>query len=98
MSPRILCAAILLCAPATQLSAQERRWWPWPVDPDPQGIERGRPEFARACGKCHAENATGTKAGPNLIRSAIVRHDKDGSAIAKTLGTGSHPKAIPELS
>src|SRR3954466_5653526 len=89
--------AMLLCGSAAHMSGQERRWWPWPVDPDPQSAERGRLEFARACGKCHADNATGTRSGPNLIRSAIVRHDKDGSAIAKTVRAGIPDKGMPPV-
>jgi len=88
---------VLLCGAAAHVDAQERRWWPWPVDPDPQSTERGRLEFVRACGKCHADNATGTTSGPNLIRSAIVRHDKDGSAIAKTVRAGVPAKGMPPI-
>src|SRR5205085_11507915 len=46
-----------------------RRWWAWPADPDPASADRGRVEFAQACGDCHAPNATGTAKGPDLIRS-----------------------------
>jgi hypothetical protein len=45
-------------------------------------VKRGQPLFIASCGSCHAANATGTPKAPNLIRSRIVRHDKDGSAIA----------------
>ena len=65
-----------------EVAPNARWWWAWTTVPDPASVKRGRPLFAASCGSCHAANATGTPKGPNLIRSAIVRHDKDGSAIA----------------
>ncbi len=82
---------------AVPLFAQGNRWWAWPADPDPQVAERGRAEFARACGNCHAPNATGTKKGPDLIRTALVRHDKDGSAIAALVRNGHPAKGMPAI-
>lgn len=86
----------LFCLTALPALAQGNRWWAWPKDPDPQSVERGRGEFARACGDCHAANASGTAKGPNLIRTARVRHDKDGSAIAAVVNSGL--KGMPAMS
>ncbi len=82
---------------AAPLLAQGNRWWAWPADPDPQSAGRGRAEFTRACSDCHAPNATGTKKGPNLIRTALVRHDKDGSAIASVVRAGHPAKGTPSI-
>ena len=90
---KIRLAPLLLMASA--LYAQGNRWWAWPADPEPQAAERGRVEFARHCAECHAANATGTKQGPNLIRSALVRHDRDGSAIAAVVRSGR--KGMPPV-
>ncbi len=79
---------VLLCLAAPPALSQGNRWWAWPADPDPRSVERGRGEFARACGDCHAANASGTAKGLNLIRAARVRHDKDGSAIAAVVRSG----------
>ena len=89
--------AVLALAAAASLFGQGNRWWPWPADPDPQSAERGRAEFAQACGGCHANNLTGTKRGPNLIRTALVRHDKDGSAIAAVVRSGIPAKGMPAI-
>jgi cytochrome c oxidase cbb3-type subunit 3 len=68
-------------------SGRENRHYPWPV-PDPQSVERGKARFAQLCGRCHANNAAGTPNGSNLTRSALVRHDADGSRIANLVSTG----------
>jgi cytochrome c oxidase cbb3-type subunit III len=73
--------------------APNARWWfAWTTVPDPASVKRGQPLFIASCGSCHAANATGTAKGPNLIRSTVVRHDKDGSAIADVIKSGTpHP-------
>jgi cytochrome c oxidase cbb3-type subunit 3 len=72
-----------------------RWWWAWTTVPDPARVKRGQPLFVASCGTCHAANATGTPKAPNLIRSAVVRHDKDGSAIAGVIKAGAAHKATP---
>ena len=44
--------------------------------PDPQSVARGQALFVASCGFCHGSNATGGNAGPNLVRSVLVLHDK----------------------
>jgi len=53
-------------------------------------VKRGQPLFVASCGSCHAANATGTPKGSNLIRSTVVRHDKDGAAIARVIKSAPH--------
>jgi cytochrome c oxidase cbb3-type subunit 3 len=71
-----------------EVAPNARWWWAWTTVPDPASVKRGQPLFVASCGSCHAANATGTPKGPNLIRSAVVRHDKDGSAIATAIRSG----------
>lgn len=71
-----------------EVAANARWWFAWTTVPDPASVRRGQPLFISSCGSCHAANATGTAKGPNLIRSAVVRHDKDGSAIAGVIKSG----------
>ena len=78
-----------------EVAANARWWFAWTSVPDPASVKRGQPLFAASCGSCHAANATGTPKGPNLIRSTVVRHDKDGSAIAAVLTSGVPHKATP---
>src|SRR5690349_22877472 len=74
-----------------EVAPNARWWWAWTTVPDPASVKRGQPLFVASCGSCHAANATGTPKGPNLIRSTVVRHDKDGSAIAGVLkSSGPH--------
>jgi cytochrome c oxidase cbb3-type subunit III len=75
-----------------EVAPNARWWWAWTTIPDPASVKRGQPLFIASCGSCHAANATGTPKAPNLIRSTIVRHDKDGSAIAGVIRSGGpHP-------
>jgi cytochrome c oxidase cbb3-type subunit 3 len=76
--------------------APNARWWfAWTSVPDPASVKRGRPLFIASCGSCHAANATGTPKAPNLIRSTIVRHDKDGSAITAAIQSGAPHATTP---
>src|SRR6266403_3749091 len=42
---------------------------------DKEAAERGRKIFVPACGFCHGNDAHG-KSGPDLVRSALVLHDR----------------------
>jgi cytochrome c oxidase cbb3-type subunit 3 len=73
-----------------EVAPNARWWWAWTTMNDPASVKRGQPLFIASCGSCHAPNATGTPKGSNLIRSTVVRHDKDGSGIAGTIKSGPH--------
>lgn len=62
--------------------------------PDPKSVERGRELFQQACGFCHGNDATGAR-GPDLIRSAMVSHDKDGNLIGPVIKNGREEKGMP---
>src|SRR5579863_2616270 len=89
--------ALLSVAGSAWAQGGSSRWWAWPKDPDSASAERGQAVFAKECGQCHAANATGAASGSNLIRSALVRHDKDGSAIAGVVRKGAPGMPAREL-
>jgi len=62
--------------------------------PNPAAVERGRVLFKTNCAACHAEDATGGR-GADLIRSALVRHDKNGDQIGPVVTNGRVDKGMP---
>jgi cytochrome c oxidase cbb3-type subunit III len=56
--------------------------------------ERGREIFKQNCAVCHGEDATGGR-GPDLIRSTLVRHDKNGDLIGPVVTNGRPDKGMP---
>jgi cytochrome c oxidase cbb3-type subunit 3 len=61
---------------------------------DQAAVERGRKTFVPACGFCHGNDARG-KSGPDLVRSTLVLHDKDGDAIGPVLRNGRPDRGMP---
>ncbi len=59
--------------------------------------KRGRAQFAQSCGFCHGADANGGSEGPNLMRSAIVRHDENGNLIAPVIRDGRPGKGMPPV-
>jgi cytochrome c oxidase cbb3-type subunit III len=57
---------------------------------DPKASEMGTPLYGTECLACHGADARGTPAGPNLVRSLTVLHDRYGSTLGPYLRT-SHP-------
>src|SRR5690348_17156706 len=55
---------------------------------DPAAAARGQAVYAVECVDCHGPTARGTAAGPNLIRSTVVLHDKVGSDLGPFLKKG----------
>ena len=55
--------------------------------------KRGRTQFAQTCGFCHGPDASGGAEGPNLMRSALIRHDANGNLIAPVIRDGRPKKA-----
>lgn len=80
-----------------EVAANARWWFAWPSAPDPASVKRGQALYIASCGSCHAANATGTPKGANLIRSTVVRHDKDGSAIAAVIASGVPHNVTPSV-
>ncbi len=100
-------AVVLLAGAAGTLPAQgrgaaaasgpQRWWWAWPSAPDAQSVERGKADFAQSCASCHAQNMAGTSKAPTLMRSSLVRHDADGSAIIGVIQSGTPDKKMPSI-
>jgi cytochrome c oxidase cbb3-type subunit 3 len=88
--------ALLLLAGVVGLWAQEPRANRGQAPPDP-AIERGRNQFAQSCAFCHGVNANGGTHGPSLIRSAVVRHDENGSLIAQVIRDGRPDRGMPPI-
>ncbi len=61
---------------------------------DPAAVERGRKTFVPTCGFCHGNDARG-KSGPDLVRSALVLHDKKGDAIGPVIHNGRPERGMP---
>ena len=57
---------------------------------DPKASEMGTPFYATECLACHGLDARGSAAGPNLVRSLTVLHDRYGNTLGPYLRT-SHP-------
>jgi cytochrome c oxidase cbb3-type subunit III len=57
---------------------------------DPKASEMGTPLYGKECLACHGADARGTPAGPNLVRSLTVLHDRYGNTLGPYLRT-SHP-------
>jgi cytochrome c oxidase cbb3-type subunit 3 len=67
----------------------------WAADaPDPDAVKRGALKFKSACGFCHGDDATGSRA-PDLIRSAILSHDVNGELLAPMIRDGRPDKGMP---
>jgi cytochrome c oxidase cbb3-type subunit 3 len=59
-----------------------------------EAVERGRKEFVATCAACHGEDATGGR-GTDLIRSSLVRHDKEGDLIGPVVTAGRPDRGMP---
>src|SRR5690348_6167110 len=58
-------------------------------------VERGRIQFQKTCAFCHGPDANGGSTGPNLVQSAVVRHDNKGDQIGPVIRTGFPDKGMP---
>ena len=90
---------VVCCLPVVLNAGQEK-----PVAGRPHGlwseypaaqVERGRVQFQKTCAFCHGPDANGGATGPNLMRSAVVRHDEKGDDIGPVIQTGFPDKGMP---
>jgi len=58
--------------------------------------DRGHGLFKTNCSACHGEDATGGR-GADLIRSTLVRHDKNGELIGPVIANGRIEKGMPSF-
>ena len=52
---------------------------------DPAAVGRGAEIYAADCARCHGADARGTSAGPDMIRSTVVLHDRREKLLGKEL-------------
>jgi len=60
-----------------------------------EAAQRGKKLFVQTCGFCHGAQATGGAEGPNLVLSAVVRHDENGNLIGPVIREGRPKKGMP---
>lgn len=63
-----------------------------------EDAKRGSADFDKTCAFCHGKDAGGGVHGPSLIRSPLVRHDKDGELIGAVIREGRPEKGMPAFS
>lgn len=63
----------------------------------PQAAAAGQRIFTQSCAFCHGADANGGAEAPSLVRSALVRHDRNGDLIAPVLRDGRPEKGMPRL-
>lgn len=57
-------------------------------------VDRGRQQFEQTCAACHGEDATGGR-GPDLVRSSLVRRDKNGDFVGQVVTLGRPDRGMP---
>ena len=87
------CAQLILSA-AQQKPLVKVRHGLWHEYPAAQ-VESGRAEFQERCAFCHGPDANGGSTGPDLMRSAVVRHDVKGDHIGPVVRNGFPDKGMP---
>jgi cytochrome c oxidase cbb3-type subunit III len=88
-------AALPSPAQENHLPAARRRRRSSEMKPSP-AVERGEKAYAGNCSFCHGEDATGGR-GPDLVRSALVAHDKSGDQLGPVILNGRPSKGMPPL-
>jgi cytochrome c oxidase cbb3-type subunit III len=89
-----LCLALIVAALLNGQDQPPRRYSPWPDYPA-DVVQRGHDQFQKTCAFCHGANATGSTSGPNLVQSALVRHDENGNLLAPVVRQGRPEKGMP---
>src|SRR5580693_5703003 len=64
------------------------------AEPDPAAVKRGKDRFVSACGFCHGNDGTGSRA-PDLVRSPILSHDTNGDRIGPIIRSGLPDDGMP---
>lgn len=76
--------------------AAEREFLAIGEPPDPEAVKRGQEVYVPTCGFCHGSTARGGSAGPSLVRSVLVLHDKgSGKEIIPIVRDGRPDKGMP---
>lgn len=62
-----------------------------------EAAKRGAEAYKQNCSFCHGKNADGGAHAPNLIRSLLVRHDKNGDLIGPVIQDGRPDRGMPAM-
>jgi cytochrome c oxidase cbb3-type subunit III len=90
----IVCCCVPVLVTGQERRATRRHHRLWNEFPAAQ-VERGRIQFQKTCGFCHGPDANGGSTGPNLMRSAVVRHDEKSDQIGPVIRNGFPDKGMP---
>jgi cytochrome c oxidase cbb3-type subunit III len=90
----VACCCLPVLMAAQEKGAPRRHHGLWNEYPAAQ-VERGRIQFKKTCGFCHGPDANGGSTGPDLMRSAVVRHDEKGDHIGPVIRNGFPDKGMP---
>src|SRR5438874_4178570 len=86
---RLMSVAAAIVTGSVYVAAQGLTWGPNDRPKvDTAAADRGRAVWAAECINCHGTQARGTDAGPNLVRSDLVLHDRAGTTIGPFLQKG----------
>lgn len=90
----VVCCCLPILMTGQERPTTRRRRGLWNEYPAAQ-VERGRIQFQKTCAFCHGPDANGGSTGPNLVQSAVVRHDNKGDQIGPVIRTGFPDKGMP---
>ncbi|MGH9470794.1 MAG: c-type cytochrome [Terriglobia bacterium] len=76
-------------------AGQERARKHTAAPPQSEAVKRGRSQFLKTCAFCHGPEGNGGSEGPDLMRSAVVRHDENGNLIGELIRDGRPDKGMP---
>jgi cytochrome c oxidase cbb3-type subunit III len=62
-----------------------------------ENVRQGAAVFEQSCSICHGKKADGGPEAPNLIRSLLVRHDKNGDLIGPVIEEGRPDRGMPAI-
>ena len=65
--------------------------------PDPAAVARGKGDFSASCSFCHGAQAMGTGQAPNLLRSPLLIHDKNGDVLVPFIKSGRPTLGMPSF-
>jgi cytochrome c oxidase cbb3-type subunit III len=98
----LIFAGLLFCQNGGGVFAQNTDWqravsWMGKNPLEQENAKRGAAVFQQSCAFCHGKNADGGSEAPNLIRSLLVRHDKDGDLIGPVIQEGRPDRGMPAI-
>jgi cytochrome c oxidase cbb3-type subunit 3 len=93
---------LLACLGSQNISAQNTDWqravsWMGKNPLEEPKAKRGAAIFQQSCAYCHGKTAAGGSEAPSLIRSLLVRHDKDGDLIMPVIQEGRPDRGMPAI-